>query len=59
MPDHYLNSNLSKPNNEKAATLAMPNHYLTVNRIDNKMKKSINRAVPKYNGEIVETLQNR
>ena len=50
---------MSKPNNEKAATLAMPNHYLTINRIDNKMKKSIDRAVPKYNGEIVETLQNR
>ena len=26
-----------------------------LHRIDNKMKKSIVRAVPKYNGKIVET----
>jgi hypothetical protein len=30
-----------------------------LHKIDNQMKKSIVRAVPKYNGEIVETLQNR
>ena len=26
-----------------------------LHRIDNKMKKSIVRTVPKYNGEIIET----
>jgi hypothetical protein len=31
IPNHYLKSNLSQPNNEKAAIWSMPHHYISSN----------------------------